>query len=87
MNDKEKEDRILKETQTLFSLRYNYKNASSDYLSELRRDCERSDGSHAQEARREAHQNELREAEHSAKSALDAQVQLISSLTKDYSSR
>ena len=87
MSDKEKEDLILKETQTLFSLRSNYENARSDYLSELRRDCERSDGSYAQEARREAHQNELRDAEHSAKSALDAQEQLVSRLTKEYVSR
>ena len=87
MNDKEKEDIILKETQTLFSFRANYENARSEYLSELRRDCERSDGSYAQEARREAHQNELREAERSAKSELDAQEQLVSRLTKDYVSR
>lgn len=87
MNDKEKEDIILKETQTLFSFRANYENARSEYLSELRSDCERSDGSYAQEARREAHQNELREAERSAKSELDAQEQLVSRLTKDYVSR
>lgn len=87
MNDKEKEGLILKETQTLFNLRSSYENARSEYLSELRRDCERSDGSSAQEARREAHQNDLREAEHSAKSALDAQEQLVSRLTKDYVSR
>ncbi|NWA64092.1 hypothetical protein HX773_24650 [Pantoea sp. B9002] len=84
MSDKEKEDRILKETQNLFSLRSDYENARSNYRSEMRRDSERSDGSYAQEARREAHQNELRDAEHSAKSALDAQERLISSLTKDY---
>ncbi|MVT81175.1 hypothetical protein [Pantoea agglomerans] len=87
MKNKEKEEIFLKETQTLFSLRSSYENARSEFLSELRRDSERSDGSSAQEARREVHQNDLREAERSAKSALDAQEQLVSKLTKDYVSR
>ncbi|POY53464.1 hypothetical protein F018LOC_03129 [Pectobacterium versatile] len=87
MTNKEQEEVILNETQNLFNLRSNYKNAKDEYLSELRRDCERSDGSFAQEARREANQNELREAERSAKSALDAQEKLVSMLTKEYLSR
>ncbi len=87
MTNKEQEEVILIETQKLFNLRSSYTNAKDEYLSELRRDCERSDGSFAQEARREAHQNELREAERSAKSALDAQEKLVSRLTKEYLSR
>ncbi|WP_261643255.1 hypothetical protein [Erwinia mallotivora] len=84
MKDREKEERILKETQTLFSLRSNYENAKSEFDNELSKDCERTGGSNAQEPRREARQSKLRDAEHSAKSALDAQEQLISSLMKDY---
>lgn len=87
MKDKEQEEAILRATQDLFNLRSSHTNARGEYLSELSRDCERSDGSFAQEARREAHQNELREAERSAKSALDAQEQLVSRLTKEYLSR
>lgn len=87
MNDKEKETRILEETQTLLKLGSAYANAREEYLSELARDCERSDGSGAQEARRDAHQNELREAERSAESALNAQKQLVTKLTEEYLSR
>jgi hypothetical protein len=36
--------------------------ANAAYLDELRRDCDRSDGSFAQERRREEHQQRLREA-------------------------
>lgn len=35
--------------------------ARAAYLAELKRDCERSDGSTAQERRREEHQQKLRE--------------------------
>ncbi|HGM6909261.1 TPA: hypothetical protein ACKQDN_002217 [Serratia marcescens] len=87
MNDKEKEARILEETKTLFNLGSAYTNAREEYLSELNRDCERSDGSGAQEARRDAHQNKLREAERSAESALNAQKQLVTRLTEEYLSR
>ncbi|WP_350313754.1 hypothetical protein OHJ28_09720 [Dickeya fangzhongdai] len=87
MTNKEQEEVILSETQKLFNLYSSYTHAKDEYLSELRRDCERSDGSFAQEARREAYQNELLEAERSAKSALDAQEKLVSRLTKEYLSR
>lgn len=36
--------------------------AKADYLAELRQDCERRDGSFAQERRREEHQQRLRDA-------------------------
>lgn len=87
MNDKEKEALILKETQTLLNLGSVHKNARREFLSELERDCERSEGSGAQEARREAIQNGLREAERSAQAALDAQKTLVSRLTDEYLSR
>ncbi|SQK74442.1 Uncharacterised protein [Tatumella ptyseos] len=58
MNDKE--TRILEEPQTLLNLGSAYTKAREEYLSELARDCERSDGSGVQEARRDVHQNELR---------------------------
>lgn len=84
MDNKEKEAIILKETQTLLNLGSAYTNARAEFLSELGRDCERSGGSGAQESRRETHQNELREAERSAKAALDAQKKLVSRLTEEY---
>ncbi|EPJ2775198.1 hypothetical protein ACTHEV_005157 [Klebsiella pneumoniae] len=87
MKNKEKEARILEETQTLLNLGSVYANAREEYLSELARDCERSEGSGAQEARRDAHQNKLREAERSAESALNAQKQLVSRLTEEFLSR
>jgi hypothetical protein len=87
MNDKVKEARILEETQTLLNLGSAYTNAREEFLSELRRDCERSEGSGAQEARRDAHRNELKEAERSAGAALDAQKQLVTKLTEEYLSR
>lgn len=78
------EDAILKETQALFTARTNYKVARDNYLSELERDCERSEGSMAQEARRESHQRELREADRSAKAVLDAQEKKVDDLKKQY---
>ncbi|MGV6480778.1 hypothetical protein ACT2VT_000192 [Pantoea agglomerans] len=84
MNNKEKEEIFLKETQTLLNLGSAYTNAREKFLSELDRDCERSGGSGAQEARRDSIQNELREAERSAKAALDAQKQLVTRLTEEY---
>ncbi|KFD18363.1 hypothetical protein GTPT_2553 [Tatumella ptyseos ATCC 33301] len=85
MNDKE--TRILEEPQTLLNLGSAYTKAREEYLSELARDCERSDGSGVQEARRDVHQNELREAERSAESAPNAQKQLVTRLTEEYLSR
>jgi multidrug resistance efflux pump len=46
--------------------------AKANYLAELERDCERRDGSFAQEQRREEHQQRLREAVAQCELDLDA---------------
>lgn len=46
--------------------------AKANYLAELERDCERRDGSFAQERRREEHQQRLREAVAQCERDLDA---------------
>lgn len=46
--------------------------AKAAYLEELRRDCERGEGSHNQERRREEHQKELQEEVWQCEQALKA---------------
>ncbi|WP_133822852.1 hypothetical protein [Rahnella sp. BIGb0236] len=69
----------------MIDIRFRYETAREACFSELQRDCERSEGNMAQEARREEYQIELRNADHSAKLALDAQEIIVSDLTKLYS--
>ena len=60
MDKKQLEKEILEKTQELIRARADYDSAQGELLDELKADCERSGGSMAQEARREALQEELR---------------------------
>ena len=80
----ELEHKLAIETEVLNTYKKDYERAKSAYLSELRADCERSEGSGSQEARRERHQQELRDNEYSAKTALDAQSRKVDELNEQY---
>lgn len=60
--------------------RKEFQAAQSAYLSELERDCERSEGSYNQELRREAHQESLAKDFYNAKAALEAQEKIVEQL-------
>lgn len=49
-------------TKTVAQAEAALKSAQAELLNELKRDCERRDGSYAQERRREEHQQSLRDA-------------------------
>ncbi len=70
MDKKQLEKEILEKTQELIRARADYDSAQGELLDELKADCERSGGSMAQEARREALQEELRNRRDSAEATL-----------------
>lgn len=78
------EDKLVLETEKLGKLRNEYNHASSEYLSELAADCERSEGSGDQEARRESRQNDLRTNNSYAERALVNQRKVVADLTLKY---
>ncbi|EBQ9649010.1 TPA: hypothetical protein JTH48_002702 [Escherichia coli] len=84
MDKKQLEKEILEKTQELIRARANYDSAQGELLDELKADCERSGGSMAQEARREALQEELRNRRDSAEATLKRYEKDFSELIKKY---
>ena len=84
MDKKQLEKEILEKTQELIRARANYDSAQGELLDELKADCERSGGSMAQEARREALQEELRNRRDSAEATLMRYEIDFSELIKKY---
>ena len=81
MDKKQLEKEILEKTQELIRARADYDSAQGELLDELKADCERSGGSMAQEARRGALQEELRNRRDSAEATLK---RYFSELIKKY---
>ncbi|HAH3767031.1 TPA: hypothetical protein GE092_04800 [Escherichia coli] len=84
MDKKQLEKEILEKTQELIRARANYDSAQGELLDELKADCERSGGSMAQEARREALQEDLRNRRDSAEATLKRYEKDFSELIKKY---
>ncbi|EBY9023610.1 hypothetical protein ONM62_000149 [Escherichia coli] len=84
MDKKQLEKEILEKTQELIRARADYDSAQGELLDELKADCERSGGSMAQEARREALQEELRNRRDSAEATLKRYEKDFSELIKKY---
>ncbi|MBC7209496.1 hypothetical protein MXB02_04225 [Pseudomonas mosselii] len=59
-------------SQTVEEAQAAFEAAKAAYLDELRRDCERGEGSYNQELRREQHQQELRDEKLRCEQALQA---------------
>ena len=84
MDKKQLEKEILEKTQELIRARADYDSAQGELLDELKADCERIGGSMAQEARREALQEELRNRRDSAEATLKRYEKDFSELIKKY---
>ena len=84
MDKKQLEKEILEKTRELIRARANYDSAQGELLDELKADCERSGGSMAQEARREALQEDLRNRRDSAEATLKRYEKDFSELIKKY---
>lgn len=84
MDKKQLEKEILEKTQELIRARADYDSAQGKLLDELAADCERSEGSMAQEARREELQEELRNRRDSAEATLKRYEKDFSELIKKY---
>lgn len=69
--------RLAEESQNLIAAQKNYDSAKSAVLSWLERDMERSEGSGAQEARREGHYENLCQEESGALCALNNQKETV----------
>ncbi len=84
MDKKELEVQLANEAAVLVKCRTAFDTVRAEYLRALQRDCHRSEGSGAQEARHEAILETLRNDERMADAALSNQLRVVAELAEKF---